>query len=71
MLNVSATQELTRKLDAQSAELTQLRTEKTALAQKLATLEARDQAREARLTRLETALDTKPARTVSASLDRK
>ena len=75
MLNVSATQELSRKLEAKSAEFTQfraeltkLRTEKTALAQKLATLEARDQAREARLTRLEAALDAKPARTVSASL---
>ena len=78
MLNVSATQELARKLAAQSAEstqlraaLTKLRAEKHALAQEVAALTARDQTREARLTRLETALDTKPARTVSASLDRK
>jgi hypothetical protein len=63
MLNVSATQELARKLAAKEAEftklraeLTQLRTEKGALADKLAAVEARDQAREARLARLELAL---------------
>lgn len=64
MLNVSATQELARKLEAKDAEI-------TALTQKLASLEARDQAREARLTRLENALDDRPARTVRASFDLK
>ena len=62
MLNVSATQELARQLEAKDAEIARL-------AEKVAALEARDQTREARLTRLENALDQRPARTVSAALD--
>jgi hypothetical protein len=53
-----------RRADARDAEL-------AALKQEVAALKAKDQAREARLTRLENALDTRPARTVSASLDLK
>ncbi len=49
MLNVSATQELARKVEARDAEIAVLTT-------KLATLEARDQDREARLARLESKL---------------
>ena len=63
MLNVSATQELTRKLEARESELTELRTElsrtrdeKNSLAATLSKLEARDEAREARLARIEKAL---------------
>ena len=61
ILNVSATQELARKVEAQQAELAKLRTENAALAQKLAKLETRDQARENRLARLEKALDNHSA----------
>jgi len=57
MLNVSATQELARQVEAQKAELARLRSEKNALARKVSLLEARDEAREARLIRLEKALD--------------
>ena len=68
MLNVSATQELARKLAAKDAELTklraeltELRTEKGALADKLAAVEARDQTLEDRLVRLELALQESAA----------
>jgi hypothetical protein len=71
MLNVSATQELARKLEAKDADFTKLSRENTALASKVAALEARDAAREARLARLETALDAQSARSVRASLERK
>ena len=78
MLKVSATQELARQLEATRAESTplraahtRLRAGKLALAQEVATLTARDQTREARLTRLETTLTAGAARTVSASLDLK
>jgi len=63
MLNVSATQELARKLDAQQAALAKLQdklnqtlAEKDTLLKHLAALEARDQAREDRLARLESSL---------------
>ena len=63
-LNISATQELARKLDAQQAALTKLQdqlnqtlAEKDALLKHLAVLEARDQAREDRLARIERNLD--------------
>src|SRR5205823_4394977 len=49
MLNVSATQEIKKEKDA---EIAALKAENKALAEKLAAIEARDQAREARLTRL-------------------
>lgn len=62
MLNVSATQELARKLEAKDAQL-------ATVTQKLAELEARDQERETRLARLEGA--TAPARATTASLKRK
>ena len=48
MLNVSATQELARKVEAKDAEIAHLNT-------KLAALEAKDREREARLSRLENA----------------
>ena len=71
MLNVSATQELARKLEAKEAELNNLRAANATLAEKLTALEARDAAREARLTRLESALDERPARAATASLELK
>lgn len=63
MLNVSATQELARKVAARDAEIAQL----TA---KLAALEVRDQNREARLARLESAGSTGKAQPVSTSINR-
>jgi len=60
MLNISATQEIARKLKAKDAEI-------AALTQKVAALEAADKAREARLARLESALDGGAARTVRAA----
>lgn len=74
MLNVSATQQLKKEKDAEIAQLrgdiTTLHTENTALAEKLAALEARDQAREVRLTRLEDARNSRPTRlrTVNAPI---
>lgn len=63
MLNVSATQELARKLEARETELTELRTElsrirdeNNSLAATVSKLEARDEALEARLARLEKGL---------------
>ena len=63
-LNISATQELARKVDAQQAALTKLQdklnqtlAEKETLLKHLAALEARDQAREDRLARLESSLE--------------
>ena len=63
MLNVSATQELARKVDAQAAELKKLQAklgqqfaEKETLQKHLAALEARDQAREDRLAQIESSL---------------
>src|SRR6185503_7298205 len=68
MLNVSATQELARKLAAQRGELTELRaevaklrSERKLLAQSVSDLEARDQAWESRFARLELALQAAPA----------
>lgn len=71
MLSGSARQELAKKLETREAELAHLRAANAALAQKLAALEARDQSREARLTRLENALDDLPARAVRAALELK
>jgi hypothetical protein len=75
MLNVSATQELARKLDAQQAALAKLQeklnqtlAEKETLLQHLAALEARDQARENRLARLESGLDKETVHAAYASL---
>jgi chaperonin cofactor prefoldin len=56
-----AVKELKQQKDAEIA----------ALAQKVTALEARDAAREARLTKLESALDERPARAITASLDLK
>ena len=53
MLNVSATQELVRKLERSEAELARLRSENEAMARKLANLEAKDQADDARLAAVE------------------
>lgn len=76
MLNVSATQELARKLEAKSGELNKirgelakLRREKAAVAQKLAALEARDAAREARLARLEAAAEAGLVRVSTAAVE--
>lgn len=67
MLNVSATQELARKVKAQETELTglraelaKLRGEKKSLANTVTELKAQDEARESRLARLEKALDSRP-----------
>src|SRR5262249_13467351 len=67
MLNVSATQELAHQLNSQQEELTGLRAEKEALLRRLSMLEARDQAREDHLTRIESTLekDSVSARYVS------
>ena len=68
MLNVSATQELARKVKAQESELTELRaelaklrSERKTLAQSVSALQARDEAREARLIKLELSLQDAPA----------
>lgn len=53
MLNVSATQELARKVEAKEAEIAKLSAENAALKQQLAENETRDNALEARLARLE------------------
>jgi hypothetical protein len=75
MLNASATQELSRKIDSQDAELKRLTgklsqalAEKETLLKYLSRLEARDQEREERLTRLEGSLDKSPARARYATL---
>ncbi len=52
------------------AEIAALKADNAILAQKLTALEARDQAREARLARLEDSLDDRPARLVRASFSR-
>jgi hypothetical protein len=57
-INTRAIQDLKLEKDA---ELAKLRAENAALAEKVAALEARDQVREARLTRLEKALEAQPA----------
>jgi hypothetical protein len=61
MLNVSATQELAKQVEAKDAEIAQLNV-------KLAALEAKDREREARLTRLENAIDAHSERPVTVSL---
>lgn len=61
---VEAVKELKRQSDG---EIAALKADNAALAQKLGALAAR----EARLTRLESALDDRPVRTVRASLDLK
>jgi len=73
MLNVSATQELARKVEAQSAELARLQsqlaqalTEKDLLLRHFANLEARDQALDARLARIENSVGPDPARLAQA-----
>ena len=75
MLNVSATQELARKVEAQKSELTalraelaKLRDEKESLASTVSELKARDDVREDRLARLENALDKISAHGTYASL---
>jgi hypothetical protein len=77
MLNVSATQELAHQLKAQQEELTGLQvnlkqalTDKEALLKRLSDLEARDQAREERLVRMERALDKGSDRASYVSLKR-
>ncbi len=61
MLNVSATQQIKKEKDAEIA----------ALKQRIAALEAKDKAREARLTRLEASLPAPVAGAVTASLEQK
>jgi hypothetical protein len=75
MLNVSATQELARKLEAQQAVLTRVQNqlnqtlaEKEALLKHLAAIEARDQEREDRLARLESSLDKNANQAAYASV---
>jgi len=68
MLNVSATQELARKVEAQQEELKKLQAglnqalaDKETLLKHLAALEAREEARENRLARMERSLEKTPA----------
>jgi hypothetical protein len=76
MLNVSATQELARQVDAQKSELTELRgeldklrAEKAALAGTVAELKARDQEREDRLAQIESNLEKVSSRASYAALN--
>jgi Chaperone of endosialidase len=75
MLNVSATQELARKVDAQESELTALRTEltrlrgeKETLANTVTELKECDSAREDRLARIESSLEKISIHSTYASL---
>ena len=61
MLNVSATQELARKVEAKDAEIAKLSAENAALKQQLAANDARDKDLEARFARLEAAATIIPA----------
>jgi hypothetical protein len=61
MLNVSATQELARKVDALQGQLERTLADKDTLLKRLASLEARDRAREDRLARLESRLENTTA----------
>jgi Chaperone of endosialidase len=77
MLNVSATQELARRLEAEQAVVARLKdqlaatvAEKDALLKHLVALEARDQAREDRLIKLEGALNRVAGKADYASLQR-
>jgi predicted nuclease with TOPRIM domain len=78
MLNVSATQELARKLEMQQVAMTKLQdkltqtlAERDSLLKRLATLEARDQAREDRLARLESSQANSSIPAGYASLNQK
>ncbi len=71
MLNVSATQELARKVDALQTKLDQAESEKAALQKRLAALETRDQEREDRLARIESDLEKVSAHASYASLNQK
>lgn len=62
MLNVSATQELYRELETKNTEI-------AALNQKLAAIEARDEDRETRLARLESAINKNQVIPINAPLD--
>ncbi len=64
MLNVSATQELARKLETKDAEIATLKAANLALAAKMAAFDEK-------LTALKASLDDRPARTVRAALDLK
>ncbi|MGB8168942.1 MAG: tail fiber domain-containing protein [Chthoniobacteraceae bacterium] len=64
MLNVSATQELARKLEAKDAEIAALKAANLALAAKMAAFDEK-------LTALKASLDDRPARTVRAALELK
>jgi regulator of replication initiation timing len=59
MLNISATQELARKLVPHSTDLTALQAENRQLKARLAALEAKDAARDARLAAIEKQLSVK------------
>lgn len=69
MLNVSATQELARKVESLEARLSLAQTEKESLLKLLAAFEARDKAREDRLAQIETKLDKNSDRTSIAAVD--
>jgi len=70
MLNLSATQELHHRLEAQEVEMVRLRTVNAALNQKLASMESRDRVFKARLARLEEAM-VNPPLAQTASLNSK
>jgi hypothetical protein len=64
MLNVSATQELARMLDAKDAQIVKLKQENEAMKQRLTELEAKDKARDARLAQIEKLLEGGQPKTV-------
>lgn len=68
MLNVSATQELAKRLQAKDAEITKLQSANEALSKRLADLEARDTAMQARLTRLEASTVERSGAVITAAL---
>jgi hypothetical protein len=71
MLNVSATQELHRTIEAQAEELKKLKEEKEAMEKKIAGNAAQDNLQEARLAALEKALKLEPPATGPAKKDGK
>lgn len=71
MLNVSATQELNRKIETQSGEIAEKNAKIADLEDRLAEMEERERKREALFTRMEELLESEArARTASAEVGR-
>ncbi len=68
--SVGAVQELARKLETQEAESMKLRETNAALRDRMAALEAKDQARDTQLAAIEALLTRDPAKTATVSLTR-